>query len=229
VEDGDVEAGLQALLDLEAAGCADVLEVDAAERRRDRLDGRDDRVRVLRVQAQRERVDPAELLEQHCLPLHDRHRRLGPDVPQPEDGAAVRDDGDGVALDRVLEGLVAILGDRAAHAGDAGRVGHGEVVARAQRVLVVLLDLAADVHQERAVGRVENLGALDRVDGLDDRVRVIGAGGVDRHVAQRVLVVDRDQVDRPDRPTRLADRRRDAAEHPRPVVDPHPQEERELG
>ena len=161
VEDGDVELGLQALLDLEAAGRADVLEVDAAERGGDRLDRRDDRVRVLRAQAERERVDTAELLEQHCLPLHDRHRRLGPDVPQPEDGAAVRDDGDRVALDRVLEGLVAVVGDGLADAGDAGRVGHAQVVARAQRVLVVLLDLAADVHQERAVGRVEHLGAVD--------------------------------------------------------------------
>ena len=49
VEDRDVEAGLQALLDLEAAGRADVLEVDAAERGGDRLDGRDDLVRVLRA------------------------------------------------------------------------------------------------------------------------------------------------------------------------------------
>src|SRR5204863_528417 len=82
-------------------------------------DGGDDRVGVLRVQAKRERVDAAELLEQHCLPLHDRHRRLGPDIPEPEDGAAVRHDGDGVALARVLEGLVAIPRDRARDAARA--------------------------------------------------------------------------------------------------------------
>ena len=155
VEDRDVERSLEALLDLEAAGRADVLEVDAAEGGGDGLDGRDDLVRVLGAQAEREGVDAAELLEQHRLPLHDRHRRLGPDVAEPEDGAAVGDDGHRVALDRVLEGLVAVVGDRLADAGDAGRVGHAQVVAGAQRVLVVLLDLAADVHQERAVGGVD--------------------------------------------------------------------------
>src|SRR5918997_71657 len=41
-------------------------------------------------------------------------------------------------------------------------------------------------------------------DGLDDLLGVLGPGRVDRHVAQRVHVVDGDQVDRPDRPARLA-------------------------
>ena len=60
-------------------------------------------------------------------------------------------------------------GDRVADARDAGRVGHREVVAGAQRMLVALLDLAADVHQERAVGGVDHLGAVDRADGVGDR------------------------------------------------------------
>ena len=152
---------LQAVLDLEAARRADVLEVDAAEGGRDGLDGRDDLVRVLGVEAQREGVDAAELLEQHRLALHHRHRRRGADVAEPEDGAAVGHDRHGVALDRVLERLVGVVGDRVADPGDAGRVGHREVVAGAQRVLVALLDLAADVHQERAVGGVDDLGAVD--------------------------------------------------------------------
>ena len=57
VEDGDVERRAEALLDLEAARRRDVLEVDAAEAGRDRLDGRDDRVRVLGVEADGEGVD----------------------------------------------------------------------------------------------------------------------------------------------------------------------------
>ena len=44
--------------------------------------------------------------------------------------------------------------DRHAHAGDARRVGHREVVAGLHRHLVVHLDLAAQVHQEGAVGDV---------------------------------------------------------------------------
>ena len=42
-----------------------------------------------------------------------------------------------------------------ADARDARRVGHAEVVAGADRQLVALLDLAADVHLERAVGDVD--------------------------------------------------------------------------
>ena len=162
VEDGDVELGLQPVLDLEAARRRDVLEVDAAERRGDPLDGLDDLVGVLGVEADRERVDAGELLEQDRLALHDRHRGLGADVAQAEHRGAVADDGDGVALDRELEGLLAVGGDRRAHAGDARRVGHREVVAVADRDLVALLDLAAQVGQERPVAGVEHLRARRR-------------------------------------------------------------------
>jgi len=49
-------------------------------------------------------------------------------------------------------------------------------------VLVVLFDLAPDVQQERAVGRVDDLGARDRVDGGDDLRPVVRAGCVDDQV-----------------------------------------------
>ena len=100
VEDRDVELRAQPPLDLEAARRRDVLEVDAAERRRGRLDERDDLVDVLGVEAQRERVDAGELLEQHRLALHHRHRGRRADVAEPEHGGAVGDDRDRVALDR---------------------------------------------------------------------------------------------------------------------------------
>ncbi len=73
-----------------------------------------DLVRVAGVQADREGVDAGELLEQHRLALHHRHRRARADVAEPEHGGAVGDDRDRVALDRVLEGLVGILVDRRA-------------------------------------------------------------------------------------------------------------------
>jgi hypothetical protein len=55
--------------------------------------------------------------------------------------------------------LSGVVGDRQAHARDAGRVGHREVVAGLQRMLVVLFDLAAHVQQERAIGGVDHLRA----------------------------------------------------------------------
>ena len=113
-------------------------------------------------------VDPGELLEEHGLALHHRHRRLGADVAEAEHGGAVGDDGDRVALDRVLEGLVAVVVDRHADARDARRVRHRQVVAGLQRVLVVLLDLAADVHAQGPVGGVDHRRAVDRVDRVDD-------------------------------------------------------------
>src|SRR5699024_9646034 len=69
VEDGDVELGAQAVLDLEAARRGDVLEVDAGEHRRHRLDVGDDVVHRVRIQAERERVDVREPLEQGGLAL----------------------------------------------------------------------------------------------------------------------------------------------------------------
>ena len=72
-------------------------------------------------------------------------------------------------------------------------------------MLVGLLDLAADVQQEGAVGGVDHLGALDRVDRLQDLLPVVAPGGVDDHVAQAVAAVDLDQVHRADDPSGLAD------------------------
>ena len=171
------------------------------------------------LRTDRERVDAGELLEEHALALHHRHRGLGADVAEAEHGRAVRDDRDRVALDRVLEGLVAVVVDRHADARDARGVGHREVVAGLERVLVVLLDLAADVHAQRAVGGVDHRRAVDAVDRGDDLAAVLVAGGVDRDVAQRVAALERDEVDGADRAAGVADRARDLAEHARAVVD----------
>ena len=96
VEDRDVEPLLEPALDLEAARRRDVLEVDAAEARREPHDRLDDLVDVGGVQADRHGVDAAELLEQHRLALHHRHRGRRPDVAEAEHGGAVGDHGDGV-------------------------------------------------------------------------------------------------------------------------------------
>ena len=187
VEDGDVELLAQPPLDLEAARRGDVLEVDAAEARRDRLDGAHDLVDVLRGEAEREGVDAAELLEQHRLALHHGHRRLGPDVAEAEHGGAVGDDRDGVALDGQRPGALGgsswiAMQTRAT----PGRVGHREVVAGAHRRLRRDLDLAAEVQQEGAVGDADctSTPGSSRTR-VDDALAVLGVGGVDRDVAAR--------------------------------------------
>ena len=162
---------------------------------------------------------PANSLKSMHLPSITGMLASGPMSPRPSTARAVGDDGDRVALDRVLEGLVAVGVDRHADAGDAGRVGHGEVVAGLQRVLVVLLDLAADVHAQRAVGGVDDVGALDLVDGGDDLGAVLVAGGVDGDVAQRVAAGEADEVDGADRAADVADGARDLPQHAGAVVD----------
>ena len=143
----------------------------------------------------------------------------GPDVAEPEHRGAVGHDRNRVALDRVLEGLVRVVGDRQADARHAGRVDHREVVTGLQRVLVALFDLAADVQQERSVGGVDHLGAGERVDRRDDLLPVVSAGGVHNDVAQAVAAVDLHQVDGADDAAGLADRAGQQPEHALRVVD----------
>ena len=190
----------------------DVLEVDAAPRGRDRGDGADEDVGVLRVDADRVGVDPAELLEEHRLALHDRHAGGGADVAEPEHRGAVGDDGDHVALQGEVEGLAAVLGDRRAHAGDARHVGDREVVARLERHARGHLDLAALVHAEGAVERGQHLHAVEPPGGGHDRVGVLLVGGVHHQLADHRPVARPHQVDRADVAADRADRGRELAE-----------------
>ena len=130
VEHGDVALLLQLPLDLKAAGGGDVLQIDATEGAGDVVDSLDKLVHVLGLDAQREGVHPAEGLEQHALALHHRHPGLRADVPKPQHGGAVGDNGhqvmaagEGIALRRVLLDLQAGLG----HAGGIGQ-GQGLLV-----------------------------------------------------------------------------------------------------
>src|SRR5581483_4633369 len=210
VEDRDVETLPQPCLDREAARRGDVLEVDAAEDGRDRLDDADDLVLVLRVEADREGVDVGELLEEHGLALHDRQRALGPDVAETEDGGSVADDGDRVALDREVPDLLRVGGDGARHAGHARRVDHREILTGLERHARLHLELAAEVGEEDAVGDVHNLDSLDSADGGDDRVEMLLVVGEDVDVAALRVALDVDEVDRAEQSSGLADRRAEA-------------------
>ena len=94
VEHRNVEQLGEAALDLEAPRRGDVLEVDAAEDRRDVDHGLDDLIDVLGGEADRKRVHVAELLEQHRLAFHHWYRGFGPDVAETEHGTAVADNRD---------------------------------------------------------------------------------------------------------------------------------------
>ena len=141
-------------------------------------------------------IDAGEFLEEHRLAFHHRHRRSRTNVSEPEHRCAVSNDRDTVLLDRQGKYFFRILVNRFADARDTGRVGHREISARFQRQLGDHFDLAADVHQEGAIGDVNNLDAFNVIDGLDDLLSVLAGDGVDGDVADYEIVGDADDVNR---------------------------------
>ena len=134
MEHRNVEQFAQALLDDEAFRRLDVLEIDAAPALAEELDAIDELVRVLGVHFEIDRVDVGEALEQHRLAFHHGLGRERAAIAEPEDGGAVGDDGDEIALDRVVVGLALILGDGEHRHGDAGRIGEREIALRRHRL-----------------------------------------------------------------------------------------------
>jgi hypothetical protein len=75
----------------------------------------------------------AKRFEQDGLALHHRLGRHVAEVAEAEDGGAVGDDGDQIALGRVVVGLVDVLGDGQDRHGHARRIGQRQVPLRRHR------------------------------------------------------------------------------------------------
>ena len=127
VKNGDAQRLAERLLDQEALGRADVLEIDAADGRLQQLAETDDFVRVLRVDFDVEDVDPGKLLEEDALALHDRLRRHGPDVAKSENRRPVRDHRDQVPARSVAKGLFRVFVDGHAGFGHPRAVREGQI------------------------------------------------------------------------------------------------------
>ena len=127
MEDRDAALLDQCLLDLEALGCLDVLEVDAPPGIGDARHGVDEGLRALGVDLDVHRVDAGEALEQHALALHHGLARQGPEVAEAQDGTAVGDHRHQVALAGVEVGVLRVVGDLANRLRHAGTVGQGQV------------------------------------------------------------------------------------------------------
>src|SRR6516165_6811844 len=108
------------LVDYEAFRGANILEVDAAPALAEQLDAVDDLVGVLGGNFEIDRIDVGEALEQHRLAFHHRLGRKRAAIAQAEDGRAIGDDGDEIALGGVIEGAVLVLGYGQHREGDAG-------------------------------------------------------------------------------------------------------------
>ena len=111
VEDRYVHGLLETLLDHEAVGRPDVLEIDTTHRGLEKLTKADDVLRILRADFEIEHIDAGELLEEHPLTLHDRLRRARTDVPQTEYRCPIRHYRDQISSCCVLEYRVRIIAD----------------------------------------------------------------------------------------------------------------------
>ena len=90
----------------EAFGGLDVLQIDAAEGDADVLDHGDELVGVGGLDLDVDAVDVGEAFEQDGLALHHRLGRHVAEVAEAQDGRAVGDHGDQIALGRIVVGLV---------------------------------------------------------------------------------------------------------------------------
>ncbi len=124
----------QPLLDLEAFGRLDILEVDGAEGRLQRGDDVHEVGRIALVDLDVEDVDAGEGLEQDRLALHHRLGGKRTDRSQPQDGGAVGDDPDQIAPGGDAGGLAGIGDDHLAGGGDPGGIGQRQIALIGQRL-----------------------------------------------------------------------------------------------
>ena len=134
VEDRNVEQLAQPLLDDEAFRRLDVLEIDAAPALAEQLDAIDEFVRILGRDFEVDGIDVGEALEQHRLAFHHRLRRERAAIAEPENGGAVGDDRDEIALGRVVVGARLVFGDGQHRNGDARRIGERQIALRRHRL-----------------------------------------------------------------------------------------------
>jgi hypothetical protein len=185
--------------------------------------------RRIDVQGNGKGIDSCELLEQQGLAFHDRQRGFRANVAETQHRGAVGDNGNGVCLDRQLAHLRRVLGNSAAHSGNAWRVGHGQFVTSAQSDLRDHLDLAALVHLQRGIDDVDNLDAIQLAGGQANLLHMRIVDGIDGDVTGHELVGRLDNVERTERAACFTDRSGETAECPGNVLQLHSHADRISG
>ena len=200
-----VERGDEPLLDLEALGGADVLEVDGAEAPGDAHHGLDERRRVGRVDEDRHGRQPSELPVEERLAFHDRHGGDRPDVSQPEHARPVGTDGDGTADHRVADGERRVGGDGRAHPSHAGRVHVADVLEAAHRIHDVDGELAPLVRVHGPVVERDDPHPIEGVEVRPHQLRLRFVANLDRDLPDRPITSDRHGDDVADEASRVGD------------------------
>ncbi len=134
VKHRDIQQLAQPLLDHEALGRLDVLEIDAAKGRVQEAHAIDELVDVAGVDLEIDRIDIGKALEQRAFALHDRLCRERAEVAEAEHRGAVRNDRDEIALRGVVEGGTRLAMDVQAGEGHPRRIGERQIALRRQRL-----------------------------------------------------------------------------------------------
>ena len=108
--------------------------------------------------------------------------------------------------------------DSLANSCNAGRVCHRKIRSGLQRHLRRDLDLAAQMHQKRAVRDVDDLDAVDMIERIDDLFVMCFARGVYGNVTYQKILTDANDIDTLDIAPGLPDRGRDLAEFAGKIV-----------
>ena len=128
MEDRNVHGLLQTTFDFKTARRADILQIDSAEGGLQALNGLHNFVHILRFQADRESIHPAEFLEQNSLALHNRHRSLRADVAKSQNRRSVADNCNRVLLQRIGISFLRILVDDLAGLCNARCIGKRQIL-----------------------------------------------------------------------------------------------------
>ena len=134
VHDGDIQFGLQSAFNFKCLRGFDVFQVDAAERRRNGLNGGDELLRIARVHFNVKHINVGKYFEQHALPFHHRLARLGANVAQPEYRGAIGNYRDQIAFGCVVVDVLFVFRNGFAGLRHPGTVGQSEVLLRAVRL-----------------------------------------------------------------------------------------------
>ena len=127
VEDRNIHDLAQALLDHETFGGLDVLEIYAAKGGAEVAHGADKFIDILGVNLEIDGIDIGEALEEHGLAFHDRFRGERAQIAKAQNGGAIGDDGDEIALGRIIIGGIGIFSDGADRHGDARAIGQRQI------------------------------------------------------------------------------------------------------
>ena len=109
MEDGNIHGLLEFFFDIETLGGLDVLQVDAAEGRFEKLAHLDDFIGVFRVDFYVEHVDIGKALEKNAFAFHDRLSCERAYIPQTKDSCSVRNYRNKVSLCGIFICVLGIL------------------------------------------------------------------------------------------------------------------------